>query len=66
MNEDDVAAESPHVDDEVKLMKCELRFKWVETIETVVTMNLYWYCENDGSRNYFIQEISVSLANIKA
>ena len=41
MNEDDVAAESPHVDDEVKLIKFELRFKWVESIETVVTMNLY-------------------------
>ena len=36
MNEDDVAQESSHVDDEVKLIKCDLKLKWAETIETVV------------------------------
>ena len=36
MSEDDVAAESPREDDEVKLIKCDLKLKWVETIETVV------------------------------
>ena len=36
MNDDDVAPESPPMDDEVKLIKCDLKIRWVETIETMV------------------------------
>ena len=41
MSEDDVAAESAREDDQVKLIKCDLKLKWVETFETGVYQIYY-------------------------